>query len=372
MARITLTRPSDLAVVADCWQSLEARAELSFFQSWTWVGCLAEERFPDPVLLTAEEDGRTVALALFNRRRTLVTPEVLHLGESGSALDSVFVEHNGPLVERGRENLLPAVLRAAFDAPVAAEGRTRRRCLVMSGVDGKCLEAAHAAIADGGHVYLLQTRPAPFVDLAGLRRAGTDFLQGLSANTRYQLRRSARRYAQAGPLAIERPATLQQALEFLDGLAAQHQATWRRRGQPGMFASPEFLRFHRTLVARALPRGEVDLLRMTAGSRVFGYLYNFRFRGEVLTYQSGFDYAAAGVHEKPGMTCHHLAIEAYAAEGMDRYDFLAGADRYKTSLASASEPLHWLEISPRWSLEGVLNRLHGFSWAWRHPWRRQP
>jgi len=371
MVRITLTKPSDLAAVADRWQSLEARADPSFFQSWTWVGCLAEERFPDPVLLAAEEDGRTVALALFNRRRRrLFVPEALHLGESGGALDSVFVEHNGPLIERGREDLLPALLRSAVDAPVAAEGRTRRRCVVLSGVGETQLLAARAAIAGGGYSCVLRTRPAPFVDLAGLRRAGAGFLLTLSANTRYQLRRSARRYARLGRLAIQRPASLEEARCFLDELAALHQVTWRRRGLSGMFASPDYLRFHRTLLARALPRGEVDLLRMTAGDQPLGYLYNFRFRGRVLTYQSGFDYAAAGPHEKPGMTCHHMAIEAGVAEGMDYYDFLAGADRYKTSLATGSVPLHRLEISPRWSLEGVLNGLHDLARAWRAPGRR--
>jgi CelD/BcsL family acetyltransferase involved in cellulose biosynthesis len=371
MVHITLSKPSDFAAVADAWQSLEARADPSFFQSWAWVGCLAEERYLDPVLLAAEEDGRTVALALFNHRRRLFVPKTLHLGESGSSvLDSTFVEHNGPLIERHREDLLPAVLRAAIGAPVAPEGRARQRRLVLSGVGERQLLAARAAIAGRGHVRLLLMRSAPFVDLAALRRAGTDFLQSLSANTRYQLRRSARSYAQVGPLAIQRPATLEEAWAFLDELAALHQATWRRRGLSGKFTAPAFLRFHRTLLARALPRGEVDLLRVTAGSQVIGYLYNFRFRGRVLAYQSGFDYAAAARHEKPGMTCHHMAIEAGAAEGMDCYDFLAGADRYKLSLASGSVPLHWLEIVPRWSVGGVLNGLRDLMRNWMPARRR--
>ena len=71
----------------------------SFFQTWTWTGCLAAERFPDPVLVEAVEDGQTVALALFNR-----VGRTLHLGESGDpALDTVYVEYNGVLTEAGRE-----------------------------------------------------------------------------------------------------------------------------------------------------------------------------------------------------------------------------------------------------------------------------
>ena len=372
MVRFTLTKPSDLAAVADRWRSLEARADPSFFQTWTWVGCLAEERFSDPVLLAAEDDGRTVALALFNCSRRPFAP-TLYLGESGaSELDSVFVEHNGLLIERGREALLPALLRAAIDARIVGERWARRWRLVLSGVGEQPLAAARAVIPNDDHIRLLQMRPAPFVDLAGLRRAGSGFLQSLSANTRYQLRRSARRYAGSGPLAIERPATLEEAWDFLDALAALHQETWEGRGLHGKFAVPVFLRFHRTLLERALPRGEADLLRVTAGERTIGYLYNFRFRGRVLAYQSGFAYADAGRHEKPGLACHHMAIEACLAETVACYDFLAGADRYKTSLANGSVPLYWLEIAPRWSTENALTGLQDVAQAWLGARRQQP
>ena len=85
-----------------------------------------------------------------------------------------------------------------------------------------------------------------------------------------------------------------------------------------------------------MPRGEAELLRIDGAAAPIGYLYNFRLGGRVLAYQSGFDYAGAGRHGKPGLTCHHAAIRQAAAEGARVYDFLAGADRYKTSLATAA------------------------------------
>jgi len=95
-------------------------------------------------------------------------------------------------------------------------------------------------------------------------------------------------------------------------------------------------------------------LRIGAGDAAIGYLYNFRFRNRVLAYQSGFDYRAAGPQQKPGLTAHHLAIEMYAAQGIESYDFLAGEDRYKLSLSTGATELHWLEVSPRWSASGLL------------------
>jgi CelD/BcsL family acetyltransferase involved in cellulose biosynthesis len=342
--RIGLLPVPDLAGLAEAWRGLEESSDASFFRSWTWVGCLAEARFPDPVLLRAEQDGRTLALALCNRRRSW-RGGALFLGESGDpALDAVYVEHNGPLLARGAEALLPGIFRTFL-----AGGFCRR--LRLSGVDASQLAAAQAV----GAVRLLRKSPAPWLDFSALDNE-KEFLAGLGANTRYQLRRSDRAYAAAGPLQVDRANTLAQAEAFLDALAALHQATWTARGKPGAFANPAFMRFHRALLARALPRGEAALLRVAAGETIVGYLYNFCHRGRVLAYQSGFDYATAGAHQKPGLTCHHAAIEFFRREGAQAYDFLAGDDRYKTSFANATTDLYWLDVAPRLSPHGLAYR----------------
>lgn len=361
MLSITLSEPTDLASVGTRWQALEARAEGSFFQSWAWVGCLAAERYPHPVLLEAREGDAVVALGLFNRRGAWFEPERLWLGESGNrALDSIFVEHNGLLVARGRSDLLATCLRAALTLPLRGRRPVFGRRLVLSGVDAAHLAAATAAPAPAPTSALAlrrhAARAAPFIDLAALP-AETSYLAGLSANTRYQIRRSDRRYAAMGALVLRRADTVAEAQDFLDRLAALHQASWTRRGHQGAFAGASFRQFHRALIARAMPAGTVDLLCVTAADRPVGYLYNFRLRGRVSAYQSGFDYAGAQLHQKPGLTCHHLAIEMYRREGASSYDFLAGADRYKLSLANAGTTLHWLELAPRWPrLDGLLRR----------------
>ena len=335
--RISVLPVADPAALAGDWRALEGRAEVSFFQSWSWVGCRVAARFPRPWLLRAEAGGETVALALCNR-----AGGALWLGEAGDAgEDAVYVEHNGPLLAREAAALLPACLGALL-----------RPRLCLSGVGADQLAAARAV----GAVRLRRTSRAPFVDFSALGAGEDAFLGSLSANARAQLRRSDRAYASAGPIEVARAATLAEALSFLDALAGLHQATWRARGRPGAFANPAFGAFHRELLARALPRGEVELLRVAAGGRAIGYLYNFRHRGRVLAYQSGFDYAAAPAHGKPGLTCHHAAIALARREGAGAYDFLAGEDRYKTSLSNAATELFWLEAARRWSLRGLAYR----------------
>lgn len=333
----TLSRPDPVALEA-MWRALEARADLSFFQSWTWTGCLYAERFSHPLVIRTERDGETVALGLFNQKRL-----TLHLGESGAPdMDSIYIEHNGVL--RTQEEALD-VAELLRDA--RAGGWLPRR-IVLSGVDDVHLAGARAA---GGRVVMQRTHIAPALDLTV---TGMDWMLSISANTRQQLRRSSRAYATQGALRVERAESVPQAHEFLDALAVLHQRSWIARGKPGVFARPFFRRFHRELIARGLPRDEIELLRISAGDRVIGYLYNFRYRGRVLSYQGGFDYDGAVGARKPGMTCHHLAIDRYAAMGVRAYDFLAGDDRYKRSLANARTTLHWLTLYP--PLSGLLRR----------------
>src|SRR5437879_9906512 len=93
---ITLSPVREWHAVELLWRELEREARPSFFRSWSWIGCLAEERFPDPVLLQAERDNRIVGLALLNRVQGRFKAERLLLSESGDpTLDAVYIEHNG-------------------------------------------------------------------------------------------------------------------------------------------------------------------------------------------------------------------------------------------------------------------------------------
>jgi CelD/BcsL family acetyltransferase involved in cellulose biosynthesis len=231
----------------------------------------------------------------------------------------------------------PALREAARDAG----------SLVLSGIGDETLHAARAA----GWLDLHQSRFAPSVGLAAL---GGAYLDTLSANTRAQIRRSQRLY---GPeLRLSRAESLEQALAYFNELAALHQAAWIGRGKPGAFGAARMRQFHSALIARAWPRGQADLLRIAAGPRPIGLLYNFIRDGKVLSYQSGF--APTGdAREKPGLVCHTLAIEYYAAAGHRCYDLLAGADRYKLSLASGGEMLHWATLHRPRSLSGAASLL---------------
>jgi CelD/BcsL family acetyltransferase involved in cellulose biosynthesis len=334
--QIDFDRVDDFGALGRRWQALECEADCGFFRSWAFLGCLAEERFVGARLLSVREGEADVALALLGGR-----PRSTRLNETGDAAqDAVFIEHNGLLVRRGCE----AAVGPALAHAVRAAGP-----VVLSGVDDATLAAARGA----GWLELRQTRFAPHVDLPA---AGGDFLATLSANARAQIRRSMRLFG--ADLRLVRAESLHEAKEFFAEMVEAHQAAWQRRGRPGAFADAGMRRFHLALIDRAFPRGEVDLLRVTAGGQHVGTLHAFLRDGRVMIYQSGFRYGH-DKREKPGLVCHALAIGFYAQRGFRVYDFLAGGDRYKTSLAKGGEALHWAVLHRPWTFSGMLGRGRG-------------
>ena len=340
MLRATLSRPDfDDPALPQAWDGLAAGRDSPFLR-WSWIGCLAAQRFRDPWLLTVRDAGVVIGLALLGRTRSPLG-STFHLHETGNpAEDAVFVEHNGIVSAPGREAALLGTLLSVV------RGR-----VMLSGVDDTWLAAARDL---GGVVGPVRGRPAPFVRL--------DAPDALSRNTRAQLGRSERSYAASGPLWAERAGTAAEAQAFLEAMLPWHLESWRARGVASGLASPPVQRFLRALLDRGVPDGTVDMLRVAAGARTVGFLLNLRSGRRVCAYASGFDYAGAARHEKPGLTCHAVAIACARAAGAGEYDFMAGDARYKSSLANDVRSLHWLAWQPALSRFGaavVLRRTLG-------------
>src|SRR6185312_11949206 len=94
MTDVRLYPLSDFSELGEIWSAFEQRISHSFFQSWAWTGCLAEERFPRPIILEARDGAELRALGLFNLNRELYRTS-LWLGQSGNCtLDAPFIEYN--------------------------------------------------------------------------------------------------------------------------------------------------------------------------------------------------------------------------------------------------------------------------------------
>lgn len=339
--QVALQALTDIDALAQLWLDLEARAPHSFFQSWAWIGCWlrALPRELHPLLFSASVAGRPAALAILvprrDRRHGLFLSRSLHLNETGvPALDTLTIEYNGFLFDPS----------SGFSQRDIVE-YLRNHCrdwdeLVLGGLRAHELAALHC---DGLVLAPYHTTRAYFVNLNAVRASGGDFLNTLSANSRYQLRRARALYAARGSLRLDTAHDEAEAQAFLTGLKALHQAYWTIRGAPGAFAAPFFEIFHRALIASRFASGEIQLLRVMVGADPIGYLYNFVHRGHVYAYQSGFAYEADN-KIKPGLVAHSLAIEMNLRAGRTVYDFMAGEDRHKQSLSNDGVDLAWVRL----------------------------
>ena len=324
------------AELEPAWRSLAARAEGSVFLSWPWIGTLLTLFASSALLVRIEKESRLVGLALLGRDtrpgRLPMMKTSFCLNESGDpAVDRITIEYNDILAETASET----DARGAFLELLAARGDWRS--LRLAGVGPGWSEAcAHASLA---YRPLAPPQPAPWSDLSGLEDG--DPLSALSRNSREQIRRSLRFFEESGALAIERAEDAGPALEWFAEMAALHTETWTKRGRQGAFQGPEFALFHRRLIEAHFAEQVPDMLRLRAGDRVLGYLYNLRWRGVVHTYQSGFLYGE-DPRWRPGLAAHLLAMRLYAREGASAYRFLGGQARYKASLSNRTDELQWL------------------------------
>jgi CelD/BcsL family acetyltransferase involved in cellulose biosynthesis len=332
--------PSPAILEAE-WRALQAAADPSFFNSWYWIGTFlaALPEASRPSLLRGSVQGETVALALLGarlvrRRHGLIRSRVLYMNETGDPDFDLTIEHNGLLVRSSDR-------QAAVDALIGwfAEHSADADELHMSG--WRQPEAEHVVEGRGlGHSQAAV--PGYWVELGRLAASDGELYPVLSGNARQQLRRSMRHFQTFGQLQLEQATTLAEAHAFFTGLKELHVATWESRGKPHSFSRGFFELFHRLLIERHAADGVIQLLRVTAGPRLIGYLYNFRLSDHVYAYQSGFAYGEQAA--RPGAIAHALAISNAYRSGASTYDFLAGRNRLKESYATHSGPMHWQVI----------------------------
>ncbi len=326
---ITVEPWPGLDPMAAMWLGLQARADVTFYLTWHWIGTWAELADVKPHVLAARDGDCLVGLGLFvaamqKRHRGLLRSRTLFLHETGDPeVDINCIEYNGFLVDRAYGAALERrMLEFALTTPDLPPWDEIR----LGGVLTRYLD-----MANGTKTHIVSRRGTAEVDLEAVRASGRGYLDALSANTRYQTRRAMKLYGQRGELALDVAGSLEEALTFLEGMKALHQPYWTARGSRGAFGYPFLERFHRKVIARALPEGAVELLRVRAGDVPIGYLYNFIHKGWVGTYLSGFAYEE-DPKLKPGYVSFALCVEHHLKRETKVVDFLAGELRYKTSL----------------------------------------
>ena len=345
----------DEAALRKAWTRLEARAEITFYLSWSWIGAwIGEAGLPDWVLVGRAE-GEIVALGLLRRalrrRHGFVRSRSIFLNETGDPeKDVIFIEYNGLLTDH-RFGRLEVQALAFLRAQQRTIGRFDEVQL------GGFVEEAHDAVRKAGfrtQVHALKT--TAFVDLAAIRAGGGEYLARVSANTRSQIRRALKIYQTRGPLLLERARSSDEALAFFEDMGVLHERRWRQRDTGGAWRFPFLVAFHRRVIETSFPEGGIDIVRVTCGGEPIGYIHCLVRSGWYGSYLSGFAYEEDN-KVKPGLVSFYLYIEHLLKTDAQVLDFLAGDHRYKTSLGQPGPNMYWFRVQekrPQLLLEDAL------------------
>lgn len=340
-----------IAELEDSWRRLEAESGCSFFQSWGWIGpwlhlMSGRHRLRLYECRTASELAGMAVLTETNlTRRRLVKVRTLALHETPAPDLDMCIEYNAPIARTGMQAAVLAQLvrDAAAELPDWDEFR-------LSNV-GEALWNEAAAAAQSCHPALEVRHPTWVAGLEGAADLEA-LLQRLGSGRRSKIRRSLREYGSLGELHVTAARDEPTALDFFDRLGRLHTRRWNRAGKDGSFANPCWVEFHRKVISSGIARDEVQLLRIHAGERDIGYLYNLIWRGTVNMLQSGFAEESSNIL-RPGYVSHLLAMQFNALLGNIRYDFLIGDSEYKRVLSTMGPHL----ASGRLQRERVTLRL---------------
>ena len=266
----------------------------------------------------AREGGRlTGALPLYVRRRLGVRVAAFP-GDDAAALADVLL---APGAEPSTAGRLAA--RASDGADV---------------VDVFGLPAASrlAASVPVGELTLIERAEAPVLDLAGGWEAV--YTARTSAKRRNLHRRRRKQLAGLGEVTFEVARSAPELTAALEEAFRLHALRWSDRPEASGFATPAGRRFHRAAIRALAPSGVPRIVLLRVGGRAVACNYSFVLGDRMYFHELAFDPVVA--RWSPGQLTTLAAIEAAAADGVQRVEFLGGGERYKLELADRLEPLH--------------------------------
>jgi len=114
-----------------------------------------------------------------------------------------------------------------------------------------------------------------------------------------------------------------------EALIELHRKRWQKRDEGGAFRSASYLGFHREVIEQCHRQGWIRLYRLEAAGTPVAVFYCYRFRDEVLYFQSGFDPQLERL--SLGQVLMGYAMEAAIADGARVFDHLKGEHAYKSS-----------------------------------------
>lgn len=315
------------------WNSLlKETTSDNIFLTWEWLYTWSKHYLGPHklwVILVYKENNQLVGIAplyiLKAKLGGISIREMKFLGTeevSSSYLDFIVSERNKIAVLRHIYLYLHGEASGLWDILTLSE----------IPAESSSIEYWVASIQEAGKLIdIVGTTICPIIKLSGHLE---DFLQGISSNERYNLRRKRKRFDQEGQVTMVRASRVQDIHNTFDDFIRLHQMRWDGKGSGGVFRSDRFLRFHweLTTVLSEQGRAHLDFLLLNGkkAAGIYGYTYNRRF----YFYLPGFDPTVVP-KASPGILLLFHCIEEAIKDECEEFDLLRGAAPYKMAWANS-------------------------------------
>ncbi|MBC8386241.1 MAG: GNAT family N-acetyltransferase [Gammaproteobacteria bacterium] len=327
--KIEISQSYKLEELKENWLEIETVAQPSFFLSWDWMSNWIETYAPELVVITAHYQNKLVAIGLFTysteKRHKIISSKQLRLNQTGNNdLDQIWIEYNDFIC-------IPEHQHHAINASIQMLQKKTYQWdeLIFSMSPSLRYESL---LSENFQIKVIDKTPCYAVDLSKIRASKHPYIETISANSRYQIRRSIRKYKQLyGKIDLTIASNLEEAMSYFHEAGNEHKNRWSDSG----FKNPRFIEFHENLINRNLAKGSVELIKVTSGKKVIAIMYNLIQNKNVYFYLQGLSYESDN-KLKPGLVAHSLITQYYLDKGMNLYDYMGGYSQYKAQLASHS------------------------------------
>jgi CelD/BcsL family acetyltransferase involved in cellulose biosynthesis len=166
-----------------------------------------------------------------------------------------------------------------------------------------------------------------------------EYLVQIGSRRRHELRRKVRRFEEAAPEA-QVTTTTQETLEAdLKTFFELHRSSI---GEKGHFLGQQRREFFTRIARTFQPRDMLSLDFLEVSGSVVAATFSFVYEGTFYLYNSAFD--GAWRELSPGIVLVVRLIRRSIEQGMRRFDFLRGTERYKFDLGAERLPLHAVSL----------------------------
>jgi len=200
-----------------------------------------------------------------------------------------------------------------------------------------------------GWPILPENSPNYFVDLPS---SWQEYLQCLQPEFKPLLTRYPKRLQSRYSVSVVRCERAEDLGSDLETLFSLHQMRWTSQGKPGAFSCRERRDFYVRMSQAFLGRGWLEFWLLKLDNETVAAQFCFRYGDTVSLLQEGFNpkYAA----DKIGYALRAHVLQEMIRTGARRYDFLGGADQYKSSFGAHQESY----LSLHFAGPSLLGRLY--------------